>query len=92
MQSGFRRTTRAMANKVGNIVYSAAEKEICARLAGNDVDESWADEHIKRSIEEIHSTWTASETERRTPGEPEVTIPQFITHHYDRSGPVRTSV
>ena len=86
MQSGFRRTTRAMANRSGNIVFSQQEKEVCARLAAPDVDEQWADEHIKRSIEEIRSTWSARETELRTWTEPEVEIREIQRIDFRREG------
>ena len=86
MQSGFRRTTRAMANRSGNIVFSQADKEIGAKLAAADVDEEWADEHIKRSIEEIRSTWNAIETELRTWTEPEVEIREIQRIDFRREG------
>ena len=74
MKSGFRRVTRAMANKSGNIVFTPQEREVGARLAAPEVDECWADEHVRRSIEEIRSTWTSRETELRTRTEPEVEL------------------
>lgn len=75
-----------MANKSGNIVFSQAEKELCARLAAPDVDEEWANEHIRRSIEEIRSTWSARETELRTSTEPDVEIREIQRIDFRREG------
>lgn len=83
MKSGYRKTTRVMANKSGNIVFSPADKELGARLAGNSVDEAWADEHVRRSLQEVRATWTAREIELRTPREPPVTVMQIISHHVE---------
>jgi hypothetical protein len=71
-KSGFRKTTRKLANEYGNIVFSQADKEAGARLAAADVDEEWADEHVRRSLAEIQATWTPRETELRAWHEPEV--------------------
>jgi hypothetical protein len=73
-KTGFRKTTRKLANEHGNIVFSQADKEVGAKLAGNEVDEDWADEHVRRSLEEIRATWTQRETELRTWTEPEVEL------------------
>jgi hypothetical protein len=86
MQSGFRRTTRAMANASGNMVFSPADKEVCAKLAAPDVDEQWADEHVRRALEEIRGTWTARETELRTWTEPEVELRTIRRIDFRREG------
>lgn len=91
-KSGFRKVTRAMANKNGNIVFTAQDRAIGARLASPEVDEAWADEHVRRSLEEVRATWTAREIELRTPKEEPVTVQQIYTHHHDSSGAVRRSV
>jgi len=73
-KSGFRKHTRTMANEYGNIVFSPQDKEVCAKLAAPDVDEAWADEHVRRSLAEVRATWTPREIELRTPSEPEVEL------------------
>lgn len=88
MRSGFRDKQRKSMNKVGNINYSARDRAIGDRLNGNDVDEVWADAHVRKCLEEIQSTWSESETERRVVDKPSpVTVPQFIVHHASHDVP-----
>lgn len=72
-------------NPSGNIVYTSNDKEVAAKLAGNVIDEEWATEHVKRCLEEIRSTWSATETERRTCEKNQnVTVTQIVVHHVER--------
>lgn len=64
-KGGFRSLIRGRMNAAGYAVYDGEDKEIAARLAGPDVDEVWASQHIERCKEEIRATWSTDETGRR---------------------------
>jgi hypothetical protein len=80
-------------NKNGNATFSDEDRKIGAKLASPEVDESWADRHLRKCLDEIHGTWSAGEMERRVCDGPQpVTIPQIITHHVSGAVCHRTMV
>ena len=65
MNRGFRSLIQGRMNQSGYAVCEGEDKEIAAKLAGPDVDEQWAAQHIERCKAEIHGTWSIDEFGRR---------------------------